>query len=210
MGTMPVAADIRAYLEGYCTDANIISDGFITDQLTNYVIPYIERATRQSFSGVNTYEEYCSGNGTNILFLSRRPIVSLVQVRYILGGDNQRVLSLANIELLGAEGILKAKRNAVETWIMPVFPKGDKNMAVQYTAGWAVGNIPSDINFAAKLLACSMALTMIEGRAGGGDIGIQGYNKSYGRRGRYTYVRSEMERQANHILRKYITTVVGS
>jgi hypothetical protein len=209
MGSKPSAADVRTLLTGYCIDANTVPDAFIEARRDNMIIPTIENIIRRSISGVQSVTEYCSGNGTNVCYLSRRGIVTLVEVKYVLGGDNQRVLNLANIELLADEGILKAKRNAVETWIMPVFPKGDKNLKITYTVGYAIADIPTDIVEAITLMTADVILSFIEGRSGGGDIGIQGYNKSYGPRGKYSYIRAELWKMSQHILRRYSTGVVG-
>jgi len=164
--------------------------------------------TRSKFTGVETITEYVSGNGTNILYLSRRDIKSLTEVRYVLGGDNQRVLNLSNVELLADEGMLKAKRNAVETWIMPVFPKGQKNMKIVYTVGYEDADIPAGIKEAISFLTAEMMLTQIEGRFGGGDTSAEAFSKSYGRRGKYTNIRNELFRLAYYKIRRYGTSVV--
>jgi hypothetical protein len=205
---LPTIAEVRGILEGYCIDSTTVSDTWITSRMTNMILPYVEKITRQSFSGVQTVNEYVSGNGTNILMLSRRNIQTLIQVKYVLGGDNQRVLNLANIELLAEEGILKAKRNAVETWIMPVFPKGQKNMLISYTVGYANADMPVWIKDAISYLTCDIMLTFLEGRSGGGDVGTQGYNKSYGQRGKYSNIRRELHRLSDFALRRYMTAVV--
>lgn len=204
----PTTTEIRNFLEGYCIDTNNISNSWIEARRDNFVIPFIERITRIAFSGVQTYADYVSGNGTNILFLPRRNCITLISVKYVLGGDNQRVLNLANLEFIAQEGILKAKRNAVETWIMPVFPKGDRNMLVTYTAGYDDISMPADIKESIIYRTASMILTFISSRSGGGDITIEGYSKSYGSRGKYGQIRDEIDRMSENILRKYITGVV--
>ncbi len=205
---LPTVAEIRAVLEGYCIDANVVSDAWISARLNNFVVPYVEGIARTSVSGVRTIIEYYNGNGTNLISLARRNIVTLIEVKYILGGDNYRVLNLANIELLKAEGFLKAKRNAVETWIMPVFPKGQKNLQITYTVGYEAADIPIDIIEAVKFITCEMILNFMEGRSGGGDIAIQNYSKSFGTRGKYNNIRNELHRMSNALLRKYMTGVI--
>jgi len=194
---------------GYCAvDSSVVPDSWITSRLNGSIIPFVEGTTRHSITGVKTITEYYSGNGTNMLNLSRRGVISLTQIAYVLGGDNQRVLSLANVELLADEGSIKAKRNAVETWMMPIFPKGQKNLKITYTAGYEPEDIPVDLCEAVKLLACDTILSFIEGMDGGGDVSVQAYNKSYGNRGKYSNIRNELQRMANAILRRYQTGVI--
>lgn len=204
----PTSNEIRGILEGYNITSDYVSDSWIETRRDNYVIPFIEKITRIPFSGVVTKQEYVSGNGTNILFVGRRDIKSLIAIKYVLGGDNQRVLNLANVELLADEGIIKAKRNAVETWIMPVFPKGEKNLLIIFTVGYADTDMPIEIKEAISLFTADMVLMQIEGRFGGGDVSAEGFSKGYGNRGKYTNIRNDLIRLAHFNLNRYRTSVV--
>lgn len=203
------ASDIRNTLEGFCgIDSSLVTDLWIEDERDGYIIPTIERITRQSFSGVKTAVEVYSGTGNNTLNLRRRNIIDLIKIMYIVAGDNFRVLNITNVYVLHGEGVLKAKRNVTEAWLMPIFPKGDKNLEVTYTYGYDESTCPIDIKQACKYLLASSVLSNLEGRLGGGDLGIKDYTKSYGDRGKYTFHRNDLERKANVILQKYMTRVV--
>lgn len=204
----PTATEIRNLLEGYCITTATVSDAWIEARRDNYVIPYAERITRLSFTGVQSITEYISGNGTNIINLARRDIKSLVEIRYVIGGDNQRVLTLANVELLADEGMIKAKRNAVESWIQPVFPKGQKNLKIVYTVGYTDADMPTGIKEAIMYITADMILSFLEGRSGGGDVTAEGFSKTYGSRGKFTNIRNELHRLAYFNLCKYKTSVV--
>lgn len=207
MAISPTATEIRNLLEGYCVSATQISDAWIEARRDNFVIPYVERKTRQTLTARAQVIEYYSGNGQNILMLDRRPIVSLDAIAYVLGGLTN-LLNLNNIEVIKSDGVLKAKRNYEEAYYLPLFAKGDKNLRVTYTYGFST--IPAGMKEAVSYLCAEQLLGFIGARTGGGSVGIQSYNRGYGERGKYQDIRNDLSRQAEALLRVYMTHVVGN
>jgi hypothetical protein len=202
------AADIRAYLEGYGITDTQLSSNWIENRLNNFVIPFVENYTRQNFDGVQSITEYYSGTGNNVLMLNRRPIVSITEIRYVIGGYSMPILNLSMIETIAAEGIIKAKSNFDEAYFLPVFAKGSKNIKVVYTYGWS--DYPVDIKEAIIMLTSTKCLTFVGARTGGGALGVQGFSRNYGARGKYTDEIQQIDREAIAILNKYKSSVVGS
>jgi hypothetical protein len=180
---------------------------WIQNRLDRFVVPFVEQVTRQSFSGREQITEYYSGNGKNYLLLNRKPIVSLDEIRYVLGGSNFTILNLQNIEVILAEGLLKAKRNYEEAYYLPVFAKGDYNLKVTYTYGYT--SCPDSVKEAIIYLASEQLLGFIGARTGGGSISAQAYSRNFGPRGKYQDIRNDLSRQAYSLLHPYMTGVVG-
>lgn len=204
---LPVVKDIRDFLEGYNIDGKILSDKWIENRMNGFVLPAIERMTKQSFNAIDTVTEYYNGNGTNILILNRRPIVSVVSVTYVLGSNVQGFIDLSRIEKILEEGILKSKANYDETYMLPIFAKGKRNIKIVYTYGYA--SPPDEIKEAIIYLVCEQALGFVGARTGGGSVGVQGFNRSYGDRGKFTDIRNDLARQAHFILSRFMSRVVG-
>lgn len=204
----PTATEVRTFLENYGITTTQLSDAWITARISNFVVPYVEKITRQSFSSVKTVVEYHSGNGKNIMVLDRRPIVSVTEIAYVLGGNTQRILNLAMIETVSQQGILKAKTNYDEAFLLPLFAKGEYNIKVTYTYGTITP--PDDVKEAMTYLTASRCLTFVGARTGGGSLGIQSHNRNYGPRGKYHDIIMTLDADAHSILRKYSTAVVGS
>lgn len=205
---VPSANDVRSLLENYGIVAAQLSDAWITARIANFIVPYVEKITRQSFSAVKSVTEYHSGNAKNILILDRRPIVAVTEISYVLGGNTLRILNLAMIEVVAQQGILKAKTNYDEAFMLPLFAKGEFNIKVTYTYGTATP--PDDVKEAMLYLAASRCLTFVGARTGGGSLGIQSHNRNYGSRGKYHDICQTLDADAHSILKKYSTSVVGS
>ena len=201
------AQNVRDFLEGYCIDQTQLSNTWIDSRLKGFIIPYVERVTRLSISGVKSYVELYSGNGKSILILNRKPIISIQDIRYIVGGINFPSFPLSSIEVVQNEGVLKAKQNWEASYTLPLFAKGDYNIRVTYTAGFDI--IPDDLNEAVLYLTAEQALVFIGARTGGGSISTQGYSRNYGSRGMFQDIRNDLARQAHFILNNYATGIVG-
>jgi hypothetical protein len=208
MPVSPSVTDIREFLEGYGITAPMLSDSWIESRRDGFVIPWVERKTNQSLASIKTITEYYSGNGTSILILNRRPILSVTQIEYVLGWVYQAFLNLNNIEVILSDGVLKAKTNISEAWSYPLFAKGDKNLKITYTYGFA--SIPADLKEAVIYLCCEQMLGFIGARTGGGSLNVQGFSRNYGERGKYQDIRNDLNRQAQAILSKYKSMVGGS
>ena len=129
MITKPTADEIRNdYLEGYNITTSLMSDSRI-EQFRDYdVIPMIESIIRKSMSAETTHTEYYDGNGTSILILNRRNISSLVSIELIGVQDIIGTISVAAIDIIADEGILKARTSLSEGAYFSSFPKGKKNI----------------------------------------------------------------------------------
>jgi len=107
---IPSVIEVRNELEGYGINSSVISSRWITNFRDKFVIPYIERKTRQTFSEVSTATEYKSGNGSSILILNRRPIVALTSLSYTNFVEvDQFTINVNSIQVIAEEGILKAR-----------------------------------------------------------------------------------------------------
>jgi len=181
---------------------------WIESRINNFIVPYVERVTRQSLCSVKSVTEYYSGNGKNILILNRKPIVEVTEIKYVLGGNNLTILNLDNIEVVTSEGILKAKRNYEEAYYLPVFAKGDYNIEVTYTYGNT--SIPDQIKEAVIYLSAEQLLGFLGSATGGGGLSMQSFSRNYGSRGKWQDIRNDLARQAHALLSPYMTEVVGN
>ena len=206
---IPTAAMIRDFLEGYCITAGVISDAWLIKRRDRFIVPFVERIIRQSLMSESTATEFYSGNGGSILILNRRPIIELTSLSYTNYAEiNQFVINVQSIQVIAEEGILKARYDFREDNWRPVFARGQNNIRVQYTYGYET--VPDDIQEAILYLCVEQALGFVADRTGGGSsLSTQGYNRSYGPRGKYSNVRNDLYRQANALLRQYMTSVVG-
>jgi len=204
---LPTPTEVRAFLEGYGIDSAKLSDKWIEDRITGFIVPYVERVTRQSFNAVASVTEYYSGNGSNILILNRRPIVAITAISYVLGSNVQGFIDLTRVEQINSEGVIKSKANYDETYMLPVFAKGKRNLKITYTYGYS--SPPADVKEAMIYLACEQILGFVGARTGGGSLGVHAYNRNFGNRGKYQDIRNDLARQAHSVLSKYITRIVG-
>lgn len=204
---LPTSTEVRAYLEGYQITSSILSDDWIDNEITNSVVPYVEKRIRGPLSSTEQVTEWYSGNGTSILFLNRRNIVSLDQVALVRGSDFLSYIALDAIDVEAAKGVLKARTRVAEGYYFSIFPKGEDNLKITYT----VGNLLDDsLTQAVLLLACEATLAFLADRTGGGSINTQGWSRDFGPMGKYTHIRRRLARQAHNILREYGTGVVGA
>jgi len=206
---LPTATDVYEYLEGFGIDNTDISSQWIDKRITNNVVPYIEETIRQSLDSETEYEEYLSGNGNDTLVLSRRPVIAVLSLRLVQTLEIEYSISLTAIELIAAAGIIKSIRSFdTALYQRPLFPRGNKNIYVSYTAGYAT--IPNDLNDAIIMLAAEMALSLKANRTGGGNLSVQNWNRQWGDMGKYTHIRNDLKRQAHSILKRYFTGVAST
>lgn len=201
----PTATEIRALLEGYGVTTDVLSDEWIDECRDEEVIPHIEDITRMEFSGVQTITEYYNGNGTSVLILNRRPIVSIISIKTVGGLSEYNLIN--SIELIAAEGSVKVKTDYNEGIYGPIFRKGDKNIKVEYTYGFA--DYPARVSRAIKNLVAAKMLNIIGNRTGGGDLSVQAHGRSYGKAGKYSHIREELVQSGYSLLKKYMTGVTG-
>lgn len=190
------------------TSYNIVSSGWVADHRDNYVIPWMERKTRQSFYSTSQIEEVYSGNGTTTLVLNRRPVISVEQIRYLVRETYYGSVDVTMIEVIGAEGIIRSlETTSIETTAVPIFPKGKYNIAVTYTYGYA--DLPDLLQTAIKYFVAESILGQIADRTGGGNLSTQGWNRDWGERGKYTNYRNELAYKGLAAMQEYMTGVVG-
>lgn len=205
--SIPTATEIRDYLECYGITTEVVSDDWIVKKRDNFVVPWLEKTLNTSFSSTQQIEEYYSGNGTSVLMLNRKPIVSLDALSYTNVMSNQYVINILAIQVIAEEGILKVRTNFNESTWIPIFAKGMLNLRIKYTYGYA--SMPNIIAEAVKYLTCEQILGLIEGRTGGGSLGVESFSRDYGNRGKYTHIRNMLSRDAMAIIRNYISSGVG-
>jgi hypothetical protein len=100
--------------------------------------------------------ELYDGTGSAWTFLKQFPLDSTAAFELKIDDD---VVDAADYELYKEEGIVKLKqRFSYRT--APIFPIGDRNVSAKYTAGYATGSIPPDIEMA----ACLMVGHLVESR----------------------------------------------
>ncbi|MCJ7507838.1 MAG: hypothetical protein MUO85_03790, partial [candidate division Zixibacteria bacterium] len=146
MASKPSYTEILAELEGYNIDTSIVSQSWIENKRDKVVIKFIEKLTHLSLDGEDTVEEYFDGTGENYLFLSVRPVNSIVKVEYLDSVNYSRELSLSSFTLIPNEGILKGIRTEyLLDNSYPVFPKGTRNIKVTFKVGYIPAGIPDDI-----------------------------------------------------------------
>ena len=208
MMSWPTAAEIRTYLDGYKITEAIVPDLWLTTRMTSFIVPMIERITRQTFDEVSTYIEYLSGTGSAILQLSRRPVTSIISAEYVVGIDSDANIGLNGLQLIGDEGIIRVVQVLSEGSYSSSWRKGNRNIKITYTAG--TEDVPALIKEAALYLASEQVLGYVGARTGGGSISVQGFSRNFGPRGRYQDIRNDLKRQAMAILNLYKTSVVGS
>ena len=202
----PAPSDVRAVLESYGIDAAALSDGWINDNLINEVYPIVKRITRQTFDAVETVTEYYDGTGSSILVLRRRPILALINLSYTNVDSNLYYLTPSAMQVITDEGMLKAKANFNESTYTPIFWKGQRNLRVTYSVGFA--NCPNDVAQAMKYMVAESALGQIADQTGGGGLTVQSFSRDYGKRGRYTNIRNALARRAHALLLPYMTGTI--
>jgi len=201
----PSIESIRKLLEGYGIINTILGDDWISDCRDNEIIPHVNEITRNVFTGEETVTEYYNGNGQDTLILNRRPVNEIVSIAHV---GTAAIGNFSNaVELISAEGIIKARDSYSEGVYSPIFFKGNKNIKVTYKYGMT--DYPSDVSRAIKNLVAAKALALIGARTGGGSVQVQSHGRNYGSHGKYTDIRKELVSSAYQLLRKYMTYVTG-
>lgn len=204
----PTATEIRDILEGYMIDTTAVTDAWIEKHRDSFVIPLMERKTRQTFYRTAQVTEVYSGNGTTTLTLNRRPVISLDSIRYLVLAINFENVAVDAIELIGNEGILRSLESTIiEATTIPVFPKGKSNIQVTYTYGYT--DLPVLLQTAIEYFTAEGVLGLIADRTGGGNLSTQGWNRDWGQRGKYTNIRNDLARKGYIAMKEYMTGVVG-
>lgn len=186
---------------------SVLTDQWFANALAGEIKPNVENWCRQKFDQVETVQEYYDGNGSSILTLRRRPVVSIVNLSYTNVDSNLYYLTPSAMQLLSEEGIIKAKANFNESTYTPIFWKGQRNLRVTYQVGWAA--CPQLVATAILYLLAEVGLGQVADQTGGGGLSIQGYSRDYGSRGRYSNLRNSLARRAYGLLRKYMSGTIG-
>lgn len=197
--TTAPGADAPIIVTYYC----VVSENWIRKCRDEEVIPWVESKTRQSLSGVQQVTEYYDGTGSPIMILRRRPIVELISISYTNVDSNLYYLTPSAMQVIADEGILKAKANFNESSYIPIFFRGDRNIRITYRYGFE--DCPPDISRAVAMLVACEVLAHVGNKTGGGDIGLQSFNRGYGETGKWTHRRRQLAKVALALLKKYIT-----
>lgn len=209
----PTAVDVYEFLEGYGITNDVISAYWIEKRIDGLIIPWIEKHTRLSFDSEKEVIEYLSGNGQEILTLSRKPVNELVSINYVSSYDTTLNI-VESVELDSEEGILIKKSSIVEGVMSTVFPKGNKNIKVIYKYGYDdfIDNneVLVDIKEAIIYMTAKRVLVQVGARTGGGSISSQAWSRNFGNRGKYNDMLNALDADAYEILKPYMTGVVGT
>jgi len=192
--------DVRNFLDGYgLANANVgVSDEWLRGRIA-FSIDHIEKITRQSFTEIKTIEEIHSGNDSNILILSRKPVVELISVTFP---------NLLNVIIVGKyfiepkSGIVRGYNNQV------AFPRGRENITVKYTYGFT--DYPIDIREAIYCFVADKVLGTIANQGGGGSLSVQAWSRDFGDKGKWTNARNDLARTYKSIIKRYSTGVQSS
>lgn len=202
----PTATEIRDKLEGYGITITVITDEWIEDCRDNEVIPHIEDITGQVFDGEVEITEYYNGTGKDYVILNRKPINSIEEI-ITIGTLSEGDLSTL-VELISAEGIIRLKSDYSEGVYGPIFRRGNKNLKITYKYG--TNDYPNIVASAIKNLVAAKMLNLIGSRTGGGSLSVQAFSRNYGSHGKWTDIKKELVSTGYSLLRRYITSVVGS
>lgn len=187
-----------------------ISDDWIIRRRDRFVVPWVEKVTGLSLAGTQQHEEYLSGNGREILVLSRKPVASLDSLEYVTYADDDTTSLAESVELVPDEGILISRAGVIETQDPAIFPKGRYNIKVKYTVGYAADEVPCDLAEAISMMVASQVLVSIGARTGGGSLTVRDHGRQYGARGKYTDAINQLDKDAYAILTNYFSHVVGA
>lgn len=196
-----ISAKVYELLAGYNINQDVLLPTFI-DMIANSMIkPIVERIIGYSIEQKTQITEYYSGSGHAVLMLNRIPVVSLDSISIVDYNEMVNgIIPVTNLELETKTGIIKIRTN-LNSLYYSVFPRGKDNIKITYTVG--SDTIPDDLEMAVAMLTTGYALTHVGSKTGGGSLGVDGYNRNYGNRGKYTDIKNEMDRHAMILLLNY-------
>jgi len=134
---MVTASDVRELLDGYGIDTDLVKNTWIDNRLNNFIIPWVEKRTRQSFLEIKQTTEFHSGTGSQVILLDRSPIIDLIDIELVRTKGIDIFISLDAIEVIRDEGTLKVKAIIDDFAFSRTFPRGNKNIKVTYTFGFS-------------------------------------------------------------------------
>jgi hypothetical protein len=177
------------------TQFKSVSDAWIIETRDCQVIPLIRNMTGLTFDGIAERKEWHSGTDARFLFLNNYPIIAIKSLNAAEGALFTD--TLAGLEIRKDAGVLVTNGR---------FVKGDHNIVVEYTYGYA--ETPADIKRAVALITASLTLGFIAAKTGGGSsVSTQGYSRSFGNRGKFTEIRNDFDRWAYALLQPYYSGV---
>ena len=202
---------VKESVEAYLLEYGVSRSPVIIDSLILRNQRKITAITKLSFDGKKQYEEFYDGSGKPELLLNRKPIVSLDKVQILTWPYPFYQFTSNSILVDAPRGMLRIK-NSVELYalyIQPVFPTGENNIIITYTAGF--DTMPDDVQEALVMMVTSDALGMQAGIEGDkANLSVEGYSVGYGNpKGKYGNARIDLQLQARTLLNKYITSVIG-
>lgn len=183
-----------------------VLDGIVTDQ----VWPWIQAKTRLSYNGTTQVREIYSGTGTSEMLLDRRWVNTVDKIELLTLPHDILSIPISSIEVIKERGALRVRAINLEsfTTLAPIWPKGDNNIAITYTYGFATP--PAEVSKAAALLACSFFLAKEANVTGGGaSLSVEGWSRGWGKRGKFAEMRTDYAHQAMQLLKRYMTGVTS-
>jgi hypothetical protein len=137
----------------------------IKDYWIEWVTAYIEKYTCQHFCPITVTEKYDITKGQEVLLLDNYPILDLIEVI-----DNNVSINTNSFLIYEDEGVLKTDVESEYTGAITRFTSGRQKVHVTYKFGYV--NVPKDIEWAATVLASSIASASLtsSGIISGGSV----------------------------------------
>ena len=145
----------------------------LLDSLIAYASERIESHCRRAFASAEV-TEYLDGPGTSRLVLARRPVTALAGVYEDADRDFGEDTVIPDDELA-----LYPETGVVER-VNGIFPRGTRNVKVEYTGGYAA--IPDDVAIACVKLAAAWYAHARTGADGVASETLGGYSAEYSAR----------------------------
>lgn len=151
----------------YCTKEDVsdysgLSKSVMKDSWSQMVEDMISEHTGEIYGGTQSYTESYDGDGSNILILNNRPVVSVSSLTIEdvnLTSTEYKVYEAGYIRLVGSLG--SAINEAIDG--LPTFPVGQQNITITYTAQNA--SVPGRVRFAATVMITQIAMISERGGA---------------------------------------------
>jgi uncharacterized phiE125 gp8 family phage protein len=117
-------------------------DAALLTSLLQAASAFVEHYCDRSFLSA-AYTETISGKGTHVLYLRQRPVTAITSVVITDSSGATETVPASDYALRAEAARLELLPYFVG--IYGTFPPGRLNVAVAYTAGYAVGSIPDDL-----------------------------------------------------------------
>ena len=145
-------ADLKVFLKitGGAADSKL---SFLINEISKAVNTFVGH-----FLLSKTYTEYYNGDGSRELMVKNFPIISITSLH---NADSLRTFDGSTVIDVSADVLINKPSAILELWNdEAAFLRGRANIKLVYTAGYAVANIPNDIQLAVKKWAAQQYLRL--------------------------------------------------